>query len=81
MLEMLEWNHVPAKVSDLILDYYNNFKLKAPAGTTTSEWHRPEVGIIIGSTISVILFALAMNMLQRPQVQIQDLPSTNPDGS
>ena len=48
----------PGKMRDLILDYYKSFKLRV-----TSEWHRLEKGIITGCTISVILFALAMNML------------------
>ena len=63
VLEALERHHVPAAVRDLILDYYSDFSLRASAGSTTSEWHSLEVGIITGCTISVILFALAMNML------------------
>lgn len=56
-------HHVPSKVADLILDYYKNFRLRATAGSVTSDWHRLEKGIITGCTISVILFALAMNMI------------------
>lgn len=63
VLKELERHHVPAAVRDLIMDYYSNFSLRVSAGSTTSEWHRLEVGIITGCTISVILFALAMNML------------------
>lgn len=59
----LHRHHVPSKVSDLILDYYNNFRLRVTAGSGTSDWHRLEKGIITGCTISVILFALAMNMI------------------
>ncbi|CAJ1075238.1 LOW QUALITY PROTEIN: uncharacterized protein LOC109089580 [Xyrichtys novacula] len=55
--------HVPEKIRNLILDYYNNFSLRVSSGTSTSEWHRLEKGIITGCTISVSLFALAMNML------------------
>lgn len=61
--EALGRHHVPATVRDLIQDYYSDFKLRVLSGSTTSEWHRLEVGIITGCTISVILFALAMNML------------------
>jgi len=61
--EALERHHVPALVKALIQDYYRDFKLRVSSGSTTSEWHRLEVGIITGCTISVILFALAMNML------------------
>jgi hypothetical protein len=59
----LDRHHVPGKIRDLILDYYKSFKLRVTSGTVTSEWHRLEKGIITGCTISVILFALAMNML------------------
>lgn len=59
----LHQQHVPSKVSDLILDYYVNFKLRVTTGSGTSDWHRLEKGIITGCTISVILFALAMNMI------------------
>ncbi|XP_038154112.1 uncharacterized protein LOC119791846 [Cyprinodon tularosa] len=58
-------HHVPAKFRDLILDYYNRFSLRVAAGSTTSDWHKLEKGIITGCTISVILFALAMNMLAK----------------
>lgn len=57
----LHRHHVPSKVSDRILDYYCNFRLKFTAGSGTSDWHRFEKGIITG-TISVILFALAMSI-------------------
>ena len=59
----LDRHHVPKKIQDLILNYYGDFKFRATAGSVTSEWHRLEKGIITGCTISVSLFALAMNML------------------
>ncbi|XP_049324773.1 uncharacterized protein LOC125789951 [Astyanax mexicanus] len=55
--------HIPHKIKDLILNYYGNFRLRVTSGSTTSNWHRLEKGIITGCTISVILFALAMSML------------------
>jgi hypothetical protein len=55
--------HTPDKFMNLILDYYNGFSLKFSSRSTTSEWHELRKGIITGCTISVILFALAMNML------------------
>lgn len=61
--EALYRHHVPSKFSKLILDYYNNFQLRVTPGPLTSEWHRLERGIINGCTISVTLFALAMNMV------------------
>lgn len=55
-------HHVPHHVVDLILDYYEQFRMRVTMGEITSVWHKLEVGIIIGCTISVTLFALAMNM-------------------
>ncbi|XP_030281784.1 uncharacterized protein LOC115586678 [Sparus aurata] len=59
----LERHHVPSNIKVLIMDYHNSFNLRFTSGTVTSEHHRLEKGIITGCTISVILFALAMNML------------------
>lgn len=56
-------HHVPHHIADLILDYYNHFRMRVSAGGVTSDWHKLEVGIITGCTISVILFAVAMNMI------------------
>lgn len=35
------------------------------SGAITSTWHKVEIGIITGCTISVTLFSLAMNMLTK----------------
>ncbi|XP_057679566.1 uncharacterized protein LOC130908003 [Corythoichthys intestinalis] len=59
----LHLHHVPSKIKDLILDYYGNFRIRVTSGSVTSDWHRLEKGIITGCTISVVLFALAMNMV------------------
>ncbi len=58
-------HHVPTRVRDLIADYYNNFRMRTSSGALTSGWHKIEIGIITGCTISVILFSLAMNMLTK----------------
>lgn len=60
---MLNRHHVPSKIKDLILDYYNNFRLRVTSGLVRSSWQQLEKGIITGCTISVTLFALAMNMV------------------
>lgn len=52
-----ERHHVLGQVAELILDYYNQFNMRVSSESITSEWHRVEVGIIAGFTISVILFA------------------------
>lgn len=61
----LDRHHVPRKNKDLILNYGNywNSRLRVTSGKVTSDWHRLERGIITECTISVILFALAMNMV------------------
>nr|XP_061785060.1 uncharacterized protein LOC133576095 [Nerophis lumbriciformis] len=59
----LTTHHVPEKITELIRDYYSSFNLRFTSGAITSAWHRLEKGIITGCTISVALFALAMNML------------------
>lgn len=59
----LHRHHVPSKIKDLILDYYNNFRLRVTSGSVTSDWQRLGKGIITSCTISVILFTLAMNMV------------------
>ncbi|XP_053339380.1 uncharacterized protein LOC128510861, partial [Clarias gariepinus] len=56
-------HHVPENITNLILDYYNNFQLRVTSGSLTSAWQRLEKGIITGCTISVPLFSLAMNMI------------------
>ena len=61
----LQKHHVPSNIRVLILDYYNNFRMRVTSGSTTSNWHRLEKGIITGCTISVTLFALAMNMVAK----------------
>ncbi len=58
-------HHVPTRVRDLIADYYNNFRMRTSSGAVTSGWHKIEIGIITGCTISVILFYLVMNMLTK----------------
>ena len=62
VLKTLERHHVPAAVRELILDYNSDFSLRVSAGSTSSECHRLEMGIITGCTISMIPFALAMNI-------------------
>lgn len=56
----LKKHHVPQN----ILDYYSKFILRVSSDQLTSDWHRLEVGLITGCTISAILFAL-VNMLAK----------------
>jgi len=67
--EALNRHHIPGKFRDLILDYYNSFSLRYFAGSTKSEWHNLEKGIITGCTISVILFSLAKSGIRQPPIR------------
>ncbi|KAJ3582644.1 hypothetical protein NHX12_000397 [Muraenolepis orangiensis] len=58
-------HHVPSRCRDLIADYYSNFRMRVSSGEIASSWHKVEIGIITGCTISVTLFSLAMNMLTK----------------
>lgn len=52
-----------SEMKDLILDYYNNFRLRVTSRSETLAWHRLCKGIITGCIISAILFAIAMNLV------------------
>uniref|UniRef100_A0A8W8L8P9 Reverse transcriptase domain-containing protein n=1 Tax=Magallana gigas TaxID=29159 RepID=A0A8W8L8P9_MAGGI len=54
---------VPAKTRHLLEEYFNRLELRFSIGDYTTSWQRLEVGIVTGCTISVILFAAAMNLL------------------
>lgn len=70
--------YIPEKITKLIRDYYSSFSLRFTSGATTSAWHRLEKGIITGCTISVALFALAMNMLVKaPEVECRGPKSSS----
>ena len=60
--ETLKRHHVPGKISELILGYYDNFQVRISSKILISDWHRVERGIITGSTLSATLFTLAINM-------------------
>ena len=53
------------RISDLILDYYNTFKMRTISKGSISAWHNLERGIITGCTISATLFTLAMKLIIR----------------
>ena len=61
----LKKHHVPSRCRDLIAGYYNNFRMRVSSGAITSSWHKVEISITTGFTISVTLFSLAMNMLTK----------------
>lgn len=55
-------HHVPELIRKIITDYYSNFSASVLSSSQTFAWHRLEC-IITGCTISVSLFAPAMNMI------------------
>lgn len=56
-------HHIPSKITDWILDYYNYFTLGVNSESVASDWHRFEKGLITGCSVSVTLFAFTMNMV------------------
>ncbi|KAG1953648.1 hypothetical protein F2P79_009189 [Pimephales promelas] len=54
---------VPPPSRMLLQNYFGHFKMCFTSGDFTTNWQRLEVGIVTGCTISVILFAAAMNLL------------------
>jgi hypothetical protein len=59
----LQKYHVPAQIQQLLKHYFDHFKMRFTVNDFTTSWQRLEVGIVTGCTISVILFAAAMNLL------------------
>ena len=55
--------HVPESFIELIMNYYDNFKIRFSLNNFTTAWQDLEIGIITGSTLSMILFAGAMNLV------------------
>ena len=55
--------HVPEKFRSLIQDYYARFNMRFTVNGYTTALQRLEIGIITGCTISVIIFAAAVNLL------------------
>lgn len=46
--EALKRYHVPSSVCDLLVNYYDNFRLRVGSGSTASEWYTLKNGIIKG---------------------------------
>ena len=65
LMKAMDFFFIPDDVKQLMKRYYDGFKMRFTTGTFTSEWHRLEVGIAAGCTISVIWFILVMEMLLR----------------
>lgn len=59
----LQRYHFPEKVQILLRNYFDSFKMRFTVQDYTTAWQRLEVGIVTGCTISVIIFAAAMNLV------------------
>ena len=65
LLKAMDFFHIPEKVKVLMKTYYDKFMMRFTTEDFTTDWHRLEVGIGAGCTISVIWFVLVMEMLLR----------------
>ena len=63
--EAMEFFWFPKELQKMLMQYYNEFVMRFTTEKFTTEWHRLEVGIAAGCTISVILFVLVMEMILR----------------
>jgi hypothetical protein len=70
----LQRYHIPEKIQDLLKDYFDRMKMRFTVGNYTTAWQRLEVGIVTGCTISVILFAAAMNLLAKSAERVSRGP-------
>ena len=65
LMKAMEFFYIPQEVQEVMRNYYNSFQMRFSTEDFTTEWHRLEVGIAAGCTISVIWFILVMEMLLR----------------
>ncbi|XP_076113419.1 uncharacterized protein LOC143081070 [Mytilus galloprovincialis] len=70
----LERYHVPPTIRTMLREYFDKIEMRFTAGDFTTAWQRLEVGILTGCTISVVLFAAAMNLI----VKSVEKPSRGP---
>ena len=55
----------PEPVQAMLMQYYDNFRMRFTTDGFTTDLQRLEVGIAAGCTISVILFVLVMEIILR----------------
>ena len=61
--ETLNRYHVPNEIQNMLAQYYERCYIRFNVGERTTNWQRLEKGIITGCTISVIIFASAVNLI------------------
>ena len=65
LFKAMEFFYIPEKIKNVMRSYYNKFQMRFTTENFTTDWHRLEVGIGAGCTISVIWFVLVMEMILR----------------
>ena len=75
--EALKRAHIPEKTRNLIENYYDNVKIRFTTKKFTTDWQRVERGIIIGCTLSVVIFALAMSWIVESVQNVTKGPKTS----
>ena len=65
LFKAMDFFHIPEKIKNVMRNYYNKFRMRFTTENFTTDWHRLEVGIGAGCTISVIWFVLVMEMILR----------------
>ena len=77
IMKAMDHFFIPEKVQSLMKNYYDKFKMRFTTKNFTTDWHRLEVGIAAGCTISVIWFVLVMEMLLRSADLSEDKAMVN----
>ena len=65
LLKAMDFFHIPLEVQRIMKLYYDRFQMRFSTEDFTTEWHRLEIGIAAGCTISVIWFILVMELILR----------------
>ena len=65
LMKAMDFFYIPQEVQSIMKEYYDNFRMRSSTEDFTTEWHRLEIGIAAGCSISVIWFILVMEMLLR----------------
>ena len=65
LFKAMDFFHIPEKIKNIMRNYYSKFRMRFTTENFTTDWHRLEVGIGAGCTISVIWFVLVMEMILR----------------
>ena len=65
LMKAMDFFYIPQEMQNIMKEYYDNFRMRFSTEDFTTEWHRLEIGIAAGCSISVIWFILVMEMLLR----------------